>query len=89
MMEGFPVAGVIMQLYYDKDVDASLLQGKTIAVIGYGSQGEAQAQIEPSFRSPRRLSSNKNRAADVGPCEGEASLAGHRAAQARRHPRRH
>lgn len=31
-------------LYYDKDADLSFLQGKTIAVIGYGSQGHAQAQ---------------------------------------------
>ena len=30
-------------LYYDKDADMSLLEGKTIAVIGYGSQGHAHA----------------------------------------------
>ncbi|MCU0496488.1 MAG: ketol-acid reductoisomerase [Anaerolineae bacterium] len=30
-------------LYYDQDADLSLLQGKTIAVIGYGSQGHAHA----------------------------------------------
>lgn len=30
-------------LYYDKDADLSLLQGKKIAVIGYGSQGHAHA----------------------------------------------
>jgi len=28
-------------LYYEKDADQSVLQGKTIAVIGYGSQGQA------------------------------------------------
>jgi len=32
------------QMYYDQDADFSLLKGKTIAVIGYGSQGHAQAQ---------------------------------------------
>src|SRR3954465_15187605 len=32
------------QMYYDQDADLSLLKGKTIAVIGYGSQGHAQAQ---------------------------------------------
>ncbi len=32
------------QLYYDDSCDLSLLKGKTIAVIGYGSQGHAQAQ---------------------------------------------
>jgi ketol-acid reductoisomerase len=30
-------------LYYDKDADLSLLKGKTIAIIGYGSQGHAHA----------------------------------------------
>jgi ketol-acid reductoisomerase len=30
--------------YYDKDADLSLLKGKTIAILGYGSQGHAQAQ---------------------------------------------
>lgn len=33
-----------MKLYYDKDADLNLLKDKTIAVIGYGSQGHAQAQ---------------------------------------------
>ncbi|MBX3084857.1 MAG: ketol-acid reductoisomerase [Anaerolineae bacterium] len=31
-------------LYYDKDADLSLLNGKTVAIIGYGSQGHAHAQ---------------------------------------------
>ena len=30
-------------VYYDKDADLSLLQGKTIGIIGYGSQGHAHA----------------------------------------------
>jgi ketol-acid reductoisomerase len=30
-------------LYYDKDADLSLVQGKKIAIIGYGSQGHAHA----------------------------------------------
>ena len=34
----------MVQMFYDKDADLALLQGKTIAVIGYGSQGHAQAQ---------------------------------------------
>ena len=32
------------KIYYDKDADLNLLKGKTIAIIGYGSQGHAQAQ---------------------------------------------
>ncbi len=31
------------KLYYDKDADLGHIQGKTIAVIGYGSQGHAHA----------------------------------------------
>jgi ketol-acid reductoisomerase len=31
-------------IYYDDDADLSLLKGKTIAILGYGSQGHAQAQ---------------------------------------------
>ncbi|SJZ34618.1 ketol-acid reductoisomerase [Selenihalanaerobacter shriftii] len=33
-----------MKMYYEKDADLSYLEGKKIAVIGYGSQGHAQAQ---------------------------------------------
>ena len=33
-----------MTVYYDEDADASPLKGKTIAVLGYGIQGAAQAQ---------------------------------------------
>ena len=32
-----------MNVYYDKDADLSLIQGKTVAIIGYGSQGHAHA----------------------------------------------
>lgn len=32
------------KMYYDKDANLDLLKGKKIAVIGYGSQGHAQAQ---------------------------------------------
>jgi ketol-acid reductoisomerase len=31
-------------IYYDSDADMSALQDKTIAILGYGSQGHAQAQ---------------------------------------------
>lgn len=32
-----------MKIYYDKDADLKVLKGKKIAIIGYGSQGHAQA----------------------------------------------
>jgi ketol-acid reductoisomerase len=33
-----------LNIYYDKDADLGRLEGKTVAVIGYGSQGHAHAQ---------------------------------------------
>ncbi|MGO3741068.1 ketol-acid reductoisomerase [Kerstersia sp.] len=33
-----------MKVFYDKDADLSLIKGKTVAIIGYGSQGHAHAQ---------------------------------------------
>ncbi|MEM1088821.1 MAG: ketol-acid reductoisomerase [Pseudomonadota bacterium] len=32
-----------MEIYYDKDCDLALIQGRKVAVIGYGSQGHAHA----------------------------------------------
>lgn len=32
-----------MKVFYDKDCDLSIIQGKKVAVIGYGSQGHAHA----------------------------------------------
>ena len=33
-----------MKIYYDSDADLGVLKGKKVAIIGYGSQGHAQAQ---------------------------------------------
>src|SRR5574341_341629 len=33
-----------MKVYYDKDADLSLVKGKKVTIIGYGSQGHAHAQ---------------------------------------------
>ena len=33
----------MVDVYYDKDADLAHLEGKTIAIIGYGSQGHAHA----------------------------------------------
>ena len=33
----------MVEVYHDKDIDDKILEGKTVAVIGYGSQGRAQA----------------------------------------------
>jgi ketol-acid reductoisomerase len=33
----------MVKVYHDEDIDESILNGKTVAVIGYGSQGRAQA----------------------------------------------
>ena len=34
-----------MKVFYDKDCDLSLIKGKTVAIIGYGSQGHAQVRL--------------------------------------------
>ena len=34
---------MMAKMYYEKDADLKVLDGKTVAVIGYGSQGHAQA----------------------------------------------
>ena len=31
------------QMFYDDDADLGLIQGKNVAVLGYGSQGHAHA----------------------------------------------
>jgi ketol-acid reductoisomerase len=33
-----------MKVYYDKDTDLSLIKGKQVTIVGYGSQGHAHAQ---------------------------------------------
>ena len=33
----------MLNMYYDTDCDLNLLKGKTVAIIGYGSQGHAHA----------------------------------------------
>src|SRR4029078_546974 len=42
--KNFPGVTMAATIYYDKDADLSALKGKTVAIIGYGSQGHAQAQ---------------------------------------------
>ena len=32
-----------MRVYYDRDADVNLIKNKTVAIIGYGSQGHAHA----------------------------------------------
>src|SRR4029434_3597162 len=39
ILRGAPMA----TMFYDKDADVALIQGKNVAVIGYGSQGHAHA----------------------------------------------
>jgi ketol-acid reductoisomerase len=42
-MEFVILRGDPMKIYYEKDVNTDVLKDKTVAVIGYGSQGRAQA----------------------------------------------
>ena len=46
MRQGAPLACRAMRtddIFYDKDADLSKLEGKTVAILGYGSQGHAHA----------------------------------------------
>ena len=43
-----------MKIYYDKDCDLSIIQGKKVTVVGYGSQGHAHANnLKDSGRQVR------------------------------------
>jgi ketol-acid reductoisomerase len=33
----------VAQMFYDDDADLALIQGKNVAVLGYGSQGHAHS----------------------------------------------
>jgi ketol-acid reductoisomerase len=34
----------MMKVFYDKDADLSLITGRQVTIVGYGSQGHAHAQ---------------------------------------------
>ena len=67
-----------MKVYYDKDADLSLVKGKKVTIIGYGSQGHAHAQnlkdsgvkvtvgLRPSGASWERAQKAKIPVKDVG-----------------------
>src|SRR5918994_810751 len=74
------------RMYYDADTDPTALDGKTVAVIGYGSQGHAHAQnlkesgvdvvvgLAPGSKS-RPLAANAGlRVADVAGAVREADV---------------
>ena len=41
-----------MHVYYDKDADLSIIQGKKVAIIGYGSDEEGNPIIGPALLGP-------------------------------------
>ena len=56
-----------MKIYSDSDADLAPLQGKTVAVIGYGSQGHAHANnLRDSGIDVRRRSSSRRRVVEEG-----------------------
>ncbi|HEX7346875.1 MAG TPA: ketol-acid reductoisomerase [Candidatus Limnocylindrales bacterium] len=74
------------RMYYDDDADPKALQGQTVAVIGYGSQGHAHAQnlresgvdvvvgLAPGSKSRALAEEAGLRVADVGDAVREADV---------------
>ncbi len=74
------------KLIYDADIDGSALDGQTVAVIGYGSQGEAHARnlfesgvdvvvgLRPDSVSAERAREAGLRVTDAGSATAEASV---------------
>ncbi len=74
------------KLIYDADIDASALDGQTVAVIGYGSQGEAHARnlfesgitvvvgLRPSSSSAERAREAGLRVTDAAAATAEADV---------------
>ena len=51
-----------MKVFYDKDADLSLIKGKKVAIIGYGSQGHAHALNLHDSGLPSRPSKKRPKA---------------------------
>src|SRR6202166_5063930 len=74
------------KLYYESDADASLIQGRKVAVIGYGSQGHAHALnlaesgvdvrvgLRPGSRSKTKAEEAGRRVLPVAEAAAEADL---------------
>ncbi len=74
------------KLIYDADIDAAALDGQTVAVIGYGSQGEAHARnlsesgidvvvgLRPESASAERAREAGLRVTDAGSATAEAKV---------------
>jgi ketol-acid reductoisomerase len=45
--------GKILKVYYDKDTDLSLVKGRKVGIVGYGSQGHALPAATDSLRERR------------------------------------
>ena len=65
-----------MKVYYDKDADLSLIKGKNVTIVGYGSQGHAHAQN--LFDSGVKVTVGVRRG---GPSWGKAEAAGLKVAE--------
>ncbi len=75
-----------MQVYYDKDCDLSIIRGRKVAIIGYGSQGHAHAcnlqdsgvdvtvGLRPSSASRRKAEAAGLKVADVAEAVTGADL---------------
>ena len=61
------------KIYYDKDADLGLLAGKTVAIIGYGSQGHAHALNLQGQRRERASSACRRRSRSRAKAEADGA----------------
>jgi ketol-acid reductoisomerase len=76
----------VAKIYYDRDADLTVLAGRTVAVIGYGSQGHAHALnlrdsgvsvmvgLPPGSRSRARAAAEGLRVATPAEAAAEADV---------------
>ena len=75
----------MMKVYYDKDADLSLIKGKKVTIVGYGSQGHAHAQNLNDFgHQGHRRPAQGRRLVGQGEKSRPQGRRGHRSGQGRR-----
>jgi ketol-acid reductoisomerase len=72
----------LMELYYDDQVDGSAVNGKRVVVVGYGSQGRAQALNLKDSGVNVQVAARKGKSADQARADGLEVIPLEKAAEA-------